>query len=110
MRVKDHLLSNLRALLDETEQLIQEVSDQSESRIVRARERAREAVDIAQRDLGHYAETGVKRARDAGAAADRYVHDHTWSFIGGAVLVAVLIGAFVASQGHRGAVEDESSR
>jgi ElaB/YqjD/DUF883 family membrane-anchored ribosome-binding protein len=109
MNVRDNLLSNLRALLEETEHLIHEVSDQSESRIVWARDSARQAVDRAQRDLRHYAHTGFNRARDAGVATDRYAHEHAWSFIAGAALVALLIGSVLASHGKRNAGEDEST-
>jgi ElaB/YqjD/DUF883 family membrane-anchored ribosome-binding protein len=101
MTLRDNLLSNLRGLLEETERLIQEVSHQSEAGVVTARDRARHAVERARQDLGDYAHAGLSRARDAGMAADRYVHDHAWSFMAAAALVALAIGALLVSHGHR---------
>ncbi|HWQ92028.1 MAG TPA: DUF883 C-terminal domain-containing protein [Clostridia bacterium] len=37
-------------------------------------------------------------ARDAGAAADRYVHEHTWSTIGLVALTAGVIGYLLGSR------------
>ena len=96
MSTSQKLLSELRGLAAGTEELIEEVADQSGNRIAAARDRARSAVSRARSELADLAHASSARARAAGIAADDYVHVNPWPTIAGVAVVALIAGALLA--------------
>lgn len=96
MSTSQKVMSELRGLAADTEELIEQVADQSSSSIVAARDKAREAITRARAGLSGLAHTGAVRAREASKAADHYVHDNPWRIIAGAAILGLIAGALIA--------------
>jgi ElaB/YqjD/DUF883 family membrane-anchored ribosome-binding protein len=96
MSTSQKVMSELRGLAADTEELIEQVADQSSHSIVAARDKAREAITRARAELSDLAHTGAVRARAAGDAADHYVHDNPWRIIAGAAILGLIAGALIA--------------
>ncbi len=93
---KDQLLSNLRRVVSDAEDLLAATAGQTDSRIAELRSRARENLSLAREKLAD-ADAAVRaRARYAAEATDEYVHDRPWSAIGAAAAVGVLLGVLLS--------------
>jgi len=95
------LLVSARGLAADTEELIEHIADQSESRIVAAREKAREAVSRARAEFAGLAHAGTARVRAAGQAGQEYVRAHPWQTISGMVVVALIASALLARRSEK---------
>lgn len=89
------LLAEARELAADTEELIEQIADRSESHIVAAREKARQAVSRARSQISEMAQAGTARAQAAGRAGNDYVHDNPWRVIAGVAALALLAGALL---------------
>lgn len=96
MSTSQKVMSELRGLAADTEELIEHVADQSGNRIVAARDKAREAVTRARAELADIAHASAARARAAGDAADHYVHDNPWRMIAAVAILGLIAGALIA--------------
>jgi len=92
MSTSQNLLSELRVLAADTEQLIEQVADQSEGHIVAARDKARRAVSRARAGFADLAQAGTARACAAGEAADEYVHENPWRMLAGVAIIGIIAG------------------
>lgn len=93
---KDQLLSNLRRVVSDAEDLLAATAGQTDSRIAELRARAKENLSVAREKLADADAVVRARARHAAEATDEYVHDHPWSAIGAAAAVGVLLGVLLS--------------
>ena len=92
---KDQLVSNLRRVISDAEDLLAATAGQTDSRVNELRARARENLNVAREKLAD-ADAAVRaRARQAATATDEYVHDNPWSSIGAAAALGILIGVLL---------------
>ena len=98
MPTPQKLVSELKGLAADTEQLIEEVADQSGERIAAARDKARAAVSLARARLADLAEAGAARARATGEATDEYVHDNPWRVIAAVAVLGLVAGAMLSGR------------
>ena len=92
---KDQLVSNLRRVVSDTEDLRAATAGQTDSKITELRARARENLLVAREKLADADALVRARARQAAAATDDYVHDNPWSSIGAAAALGILIGVLL---------------
>ena len=92
---KDQLVSNLRRVVSDTEDLPAATAGQTDSKITELRARARENLLVAREKLADADALVRARARQAAAATDDYVHDNPWSSIGAAAALGILIGVLL---------------
>ncbi len=92
---KDQLVSNLRRVVSDAEDLLAATAGQTDTKITELRARAKENLLLARERLAD-ADAAVRaRARQAAAATDEYVHDNPWSSIGAAAALGILIGVLL---------------
>lgn len=85
-----HLHSDLRAVARDAEDLLKATADATGKQVEEARTRTRKTLD---RALDNLNERKVRRkVRKAVRETDDYVRDHSWSVIGVAAGVALLVG------------------
>jgi len=95
IETKEQLVSNLRRVISDAEDLLAATAGQTDSRVNELRARARENLNVAREKLAD-ADAAVRaRARQAATATDEYVHDNPWSSIGAAAALGILIGVLL---------------
>ena len=95
IETKEQLVSNLRRVISDAEDLLAATAGQTDSRVNELRARARENLNVAREKLAD-ADAAVRaRARQAATATDEYVHDNPWSSIGAAAALGLLIGVLL---------------
>ncbi|MEY4979868.1 MAG: hypothetical protein RLZZ352_2138 [Pseudomonadota bacterium] len=93
---KEKLVSDLRRVITDAEELMQVTAHQTEGRVVELRERINENLRQARHKL-HEAEDAIKeKTREVARATDDYVHDHPWRAVGTAAAVGMVIGMLIS--------------
>ena len=92
---KDQLVSNLRRVVSDAEDLLAATAGQTDSKITELRARAKENLSMAREKLADADAVLRARARQAAAVTDEYVHDNPWSSIGAAAALGILIGVLL---------------
>jgi ElaB/YqjD/DUF883 family membrane-anchored ribosome-binding protein len=92
---KDQLVSNLRRVVADAEELLAATAGQADSRLADLRDRAKESLVLAREKLADIGAAGRERARQVADATDDYVHDNPWTSIGVAAAVGMLIGVLL---------------
>lgn len=95
VETKEQLVSNLRRVISDAEDLLAATASQTDTKIAELRVRAKENLRLAREKLAD-ADAAVRaRARLAANATDEYVHDNPWSSIGAAAALGILIGVLL---------------
>ena len=95
VETKEQLVSNLRRVISDAEDLLAATAGQTDSKMADLRARAKENLAVAREKLADATAAGRERARQAAAATDDYVHDNPWSSIGAAAALGILIGVLL---------------
>ena len=93
---KDKLMSDLRVVIADAEQLLRMTADQAGEIAAEVRSRVQASMNQAKADLVHLQEVAVVKAKAAGHAADEFVHDNPWKAIGIAAGVGMLLGLLIS--------------
>lgn len=91
-QASQRLVSDLKTLASDTQDLIKATAEQSGEKIAVAREKARAGLAHAQENIAAAQAALAGRAKDAARVTDNYVHEHPWGTIGVAALLAFAIG------------------
>ena len=95
---KEQLVSSLRRVVSDAEDLLSATADSTDGKVGVLRERVRDSLLVAREKL-HDADSAVRfQARRAAEATDEYVHDNPWSSIGAAAALGLLIGVLLGSR------------
>lgn len=92
---REQLVSDLKAVISDAEELLSLTADQAGEGAVRLRERVQARLSIARQRLSDVQGRAIERAKAAGQAADHYVHEKPWQAIGAAAAVGMVIGLLV---------------
>jgi ElaB/YqjD/DUF883 family membrane-anchored ribosome-binding protein len=92
---KEQLISNLRRVISDAEELLSATAGESSGKLADLRERVKENLRVAREKLADAEATIRAQARRVAYAADDYVHDNPWSSIGAAAALGILIGVLV---------------
>ncbi len=92
---KDELVTNLRRVISDAEELLAATAGDTDSRIADLRVRARKNLAVAREKLADAEAVVRASARRAANATDDYVHENPWSSIGAAAAVGMLIGVLL---------------
>src|SRR5450756_545837 len=93
---KDKLMSDLRVVVADAEELLRMTADQAGEGAAELRNRVQARLNQAKVDLVHLQEAAVVRAKEAGHAADEFVHDHPWKSIGIAAGIGLVVGLLIS--------------
>ena len=93
---KDKLMSDLRVVVADAEELLRMTADQAGEGAAELRNRVQARLNQAKVDLVHLQEAAVVRAKEAGHATDEFVHDNSWKLIGIAAGVGLVVGLLIS--------------
>jgi ElaB/YqjD/DUF883 family membrane-anchored ribosome-binding protein len=89
---KDKLVEDLRAVVQDAEELLKATAGQTGEKIGAVRARAEESLRTARRRLSELEHDVVERAKTAAKATDDLVHEKPWQAIAITAGVAFLLG------------------
>lgn len=92
---KDKLMSDLRVVIADAEELLRMTADEAGEGAANIRSRVQDRMNQAKADLVHLQEAAVAKAKAAGHAADEFVHDNPWKSIGIAAGIGLVVGLLV---------------
>ena len=92
---KDKLMSDLRMVITDAEELLRMTADQAGEKAADVRSRVQERLSQARIDLVHLQESAVAKAKAAGHATDEFVHENPWKSIGAAAGIGMVIGLLI---------------
>lgn len=92
---KDKLMTDLRAVITDAEDLLRLGADQTGATASEWRVRVEHRLAAAKDRLAQLQEAAVAKAKAAGVAADDYVHEHPWKAIGAAAGVGLIVGLLI---------------
>lgn len=93
---KDKLMSDLRLVIADAEELLRMTADQAGEGAADLRSRVQARMNQAKADLMHLQEAAVAKAKAAGHATDEFVHENPWKSIGIAAGVGLLMGLLMS--------------
>lgn len=96
MAQKDKLMSDLRLVISDAEELLRLGAEQTGTSATEWRSRVEDRLTRARHKLAELQDNAVARARAVGHAADDYVHDHPWKAIGAAAGLGLIFGLLIS--------------
>jgi ElaB/YqjD/DUF883 family membrane-anchored ribosome-binding protein len=91
----DRLMQDVRAVVSDTEDLLQATAGDVSDQAVKARARTQESLRVARARMTEMQHELMARARASAKAADEYVHENPWPAVGAAAGVAFVIGLLI---------------
>jgi len=92
---KEKLIADFKVVVADAEELLRATAGQAGEKVAEIRGRAQEHLASAKAKLADAEAVVIARAKEAGRAADDYVHENPWSSVGIAAGVGFLIGLLV---------------
>jgi ElaB/YqjD/DUF883 family membrane-anchored ribosome-binding protein len=92
---KDKLMADLRLVIADTEELLRVTADQAGEQAKELRGRMQVRLDQAKASLAHLQDLAVAKAKEAGHAADEFVHENPWKAIGVAAGIGLIAGMLI---------------
>ncbi len=93
---KEKLMSDLKLVIADAEELLKLTAGQVGDKASEMRMRMQARMEQAKVDLAHLQDMAVTKAKDAGRAADTYVHENPWTAMGIAAGVGVVLGMLIS--------------
>ena len=93
---KDKLITDLKVLIGDTEELLKATAGTAGEKISVARERIQASLAIYKDKLYDAEQAMMERTREAARATDEYVHEHPWQAVGVAGGIGFLLGMLIA--------------
>lgn len=92
---RDRLVSDLKAVIADAEELLKMSAGQAGEGAVELRERIQTRLAKTRERLADLQHAAVEKARAAGHAADDFVHENPWKSIGIAAGIGLVVGLLV---------------
>lgn len=92
---KERIITDVKGVLDDAEDLLKQASTSTGDRAVELRERALDSLKRGAEALQDLQDSLVERSRAAARVTDDYVHDNPWRSIGIAAAAGFLVGLLV---------------
>lgn len=92
---KDKLMSDLRVVISDAEELLRMTANQAGEGAADLRGRVQARMQQAKADLANLQHAVVVKAQAAGHAADEFVHESPWKAMGAAVGVGLVVGLLI---------------
>jgi ElaB/YqjD/DUF883 family membrane-anchored ribosome-binding protein len=89
---KERLVKVIRNAMSELESLLGDTASDTGDSVSDMKERMRDSLGSARSTLSDFHEDATERARVTAYATDDYVRSHTWTTIGAAAALGVVIG------------------
>jgi len=92
---KDKLVSDLKVLIADSEELLRASAGQAGEKISAARERIQASLATAKVKMADAERAMVEKTKVAAKVTDDYVHDHPWRAVGIAAGVGLVLGLLI---------------
>lgn len=92
---KDRLMSDLRLVIADAEELLRLTADQAGQGVAEIRGRVQGRLQQAKAELATLQDAAIARAKAAGHAADEFVHENPWKAIGVAAGIGLVVGLLI---------------
>jgi ElaB/YqjD/DUF883 family membrane-anchored ribosome-binding protein len=89
---REKLIADLKLVIADAEELLRLTAGQAGDKVTELRHRIQDRMDAAKGDLARLQADAVGKAKEAGKAADDFVHDQPWTAVGIAAGVGLLVG------------------
>lgn len=93
---KDKLLSDLRQVIDDAEELLRVTADQAGDSVTEVRQRIQGRLRTAQAELSDLQGTALHQVKAAQDATDEFVHQNPWLSVGIGAAVGLVAGLMMA--------------
>jgi len=93
---RDRLAKDVRAVVEDAEQLLRVGAQGTGQAVAEARGRLEDSLAAAREAIVRLERTAVDRAHAAGRATDAYVHEKPWQAIAAGAAVGALLGVLLA--------------
>ncbi|MCF8197927.1 MAG: DUF883 family protein [Sulfuritalea sp.] len=92
---KDKLISDVKLVIADTEELLRATAGQTGEKIAEIRAKTQDRLAAAKIKMADAEAAIVDKAKQAGRAADDYVHDNPWRSVGIAAGAGVIVGLLI---------------
>lgn len=92
---RDRLMADLRIVVADAQELLRLGAEQTGAAASEWRARVESRIADARAAMRDLQDSAVTRAKEAGQAADNYVHENPWKAIGVAAGVGLLVGLLI---------------
>lgn len=93
---KEKLMADLKVVIADAEELLKMTAGQAGDKAAELRIRMQARMEQAKAELARLQGLAVERAKDAGKAADAYVHENPWKAVGIAAGAGLVIGMLIS--------------
>lgn len=93
---REKLMADLKLVIADAEELLKLTAGQAGDKVAELRLRMQARMEQAKADLARLQDAAVVGAKDAGRAADVYVHENPWRAIGVAAGLGFVLGMLVS--------------
>lgn len=92
---RDKLVADLKNVITDAEEMLKLSAGQAGEEALKLRERLQVRLSGTKQRLADLQHTAVEKAKDAGHAADDFVHEKPWVSIGVAAGVGLIVGLLI---------------
>jgi ElaB/YqjD/DUF883 family membrane-anchored ribosome-binding protein len=92
---KDRLIADLKVVVADAEELLRATATQAGGKVAELRTKIEDNLAHARASLAEAQGLVVDKAKQAGRAADDYVHDNPWRAVGIAAGIGVVVGLLI---------------
>jgi ElaB/YqjD/DUF883 family membrane-anchored ribosome-binding protein len=92
---REKLVQDLKAVVDDAEELLRATASQAGERVAALRERVQENLKRAKVKLAQAEDVLVDRSKLAARAADEFVHENPWRAVGIAAGIGLIVGLLI---------------
>jgi ElaB/YqjD/DUF883 family membrane-anchored ribosome-binding protein len=93
---KEKLMNDLKLVIADAEELLKLTAGQVGDKATEMRMRMQARMEQAKADITELQEMAAGKVKDAGKAADLYVHENPWKAVGVAAGVGLLLGMLIS--------------
>ncbi len=92
---REKLLEDLKAVVDDAEELLKATAHQTGEKIASVRAKAEESLKTAKARIAEEGKEVMEKAKSAAKSTDEFVHTHPWKAVGVGALVGFVIGLLI---------------
>ncbi len=92
---KERLVSDLKTLIGDAEELLKATTTQAGEKIAVARQKIEQSLIEGKKALADAEEVVIKKSKECAEIADDYVRDNPWSAVGIAAGVGLVLGLLI---------------
>jgi ElaB/YqjD/DUF883 family membrane-anchored ribosome-binding protein len=92
---KDKLVSDLKLVVSDAEELLRATASQAGEKVAVARERIQASLASAKVKLNDAERAALERAKEAAKVTDQFVHDEPWKAVGIAAAAGFVLGLLI---------------